>query len=59
MKLTYGPIETRLPERHDPDYDDPRPLDWDELLNPMLWLTAVLMLAGLWAFMALVIAVMS
>lgn len=58
MKLTHGAIAPRpLPNRHDPDYDDPRPLEWDELMNPMLWLAAVLMLVGLVAFIWLVAAV--
>lgn len=56
--LDYSSLNERpLPDRRDPGYDDPRPLDWRELLDPWLWLAAVAVLVGLVAFLGLVIAV--
>jgi hypothetical protein len=46
-----------LPERLDPGYDDPRPLDWRELLDPWLWIGAVFVVVALVALCGLFIAV--
>lgn len=42
-----------FPERRDPDYDDPRPLEWRELCDPRLWVAAVVGVAAVIAFCVL------
>jgi hypothetical protein len=57
MKLTYGRFpESREWDRRDVGYDDPLPLDWRELLDPWLWIGAVLVLVALVAAIWLIAA---
>ncbi len=54
--LEYGPLMAHpLPERDDP-WNEPLPFDWRELLDPWLWVGAVMTLVGLVAGIWLIAA---